>query len=113
MHRYFTDLDFRWAMQGGLKMLSIRSNRHESFPLLSIRHTGSRFARRDTVRIESRRNVRIESNRKVPLTNRLCLGVLDMDDHFDLVRDLLHGIYLFQNDKETKQKLINKRHYST
>ena len=26
-------------------MLSIRSNRHESFPLLSIRYTGSRFAR--------------------------------------------------------------------
>ena len=24
MYRYFTDLDFRWAMQGGLKMLSIR-----------------------------------------------------------------------------------------
>ena len=104
MYRYFTDLDFRWAMQGGLKMLSIRvdsiestrivridwslvprfkneegscivisqiltsgglcrvgwkccrsklirSNQHESFPLLSIRHAGSRFARRDSVRI--------------------------------------------------------------
>ena len=24
MYRYLTDLDFRWAMQGGLKMLSIR-----------------------------------------------------------------------------------------
>ena len=24
MYRYFTDLDFRWAIQGGLKMLSIR-----------------------------------------------------------------------------------------
>ena len=24
MYRYFTDLDLRWAMQGGLKMLSIR-----------------------------------------------------------------------------------------
>ena len=24
LYRYFTDLDFRWAMQGGLKMLSIR-----------------------------------------------------------------------------------------
>ena len=59
MYRYFTDLDFRWAIQGGLKMLSIRSNRHESFPLLSIRHTGSRFPRRDSVRIELRRNVRI------------------------------------------------------
>ena len=67
-------------------MLLIRSIRHELFPLLSIRHAGSRFARRDSVRIELRRNVRIESNRKVPQTNRLSLGVLDMDvaltDHF-------------------------------
>ena len=31
------------------------------------------------MRIESRRNVRMESNRKVPQTNRLSLGVLDMD----------------------------------
>ena len=61
MYRYFTDLDFRWAMQGGLKM-SIRWNRHKSFPLLSIRHTGSRFARRDSVRIESRRANRVESS---------------------------------------------------
>ena len=66
MYRYFTDLDFWWAMQGGLKCW------HESFPLLLIRHAGSRFARRDSVRIES--------NRKVPQTNRLSLGVLDMDD---------------------------------
>ena len=29
MYRYFTGLDFRWAMQGGLKMLSIRV---KSFP---------------------------------------------------------------------------------
>ena len=42
-------------------------------------HAGSRFARLDSVRIELRRNVRIESNRKVPQTNRLTLGVLDMD----------------------------------
>ena len=47
--------------------------------MLSIRHAGSRFARRDSVRLEWRRNVRIESNRKVPQTNRLSLGVLDMD----------------------------------
>ena len=31
------------------------------------------------MRIELRCNVRIESNRKVPQTNRLSLGVLDMD----------------------------------
>ena len=36
---------------------------------------------RDSTPCEStlRRNVRIESNRKVPQTNRLTLGVLDMD----------------------------------
>ena len=36
---YFMDFDFRWTMQGGLKMLSIRLigvNQHESLPLLSI-----------------------------------------------------------------------------
>ena len=32
------------------------------------------------MRIELRHNVRIESNRKVPRTNRLSLGVLDMDE---------------------------------
>ena len=82
MYLYFVDLDFQWTMQGGLKMLSIRVDSMEStriVSLLSIRHAGSRFARRDAVRVESRRNVRIESNRKVPQTNRLSLGVLDMD----------------------------------
>ena len=49
MCHYFTDLDFWWAMQGGVKMLS---NRHESFLLLSIHHAGSRFARLDSVRID-------------------------------------------------------------
>ena len=34
------------------------------------------------MRIELRRNVRIESNRKMPQTNRLSLGVLDMDAKF-------------------------------
>ena len=63
-------------------MLSIRSNRHESFLLLSIRYAGSRFARCDSVRIKLRCNVQIESNRKVPQTNRLSLGVLDMDEFF-------------------------------
>ena len=61
---------------------SIRSTRHKSFPLLSIRHAVSRFARCDSVRIELRRNMQIESNRKVPQTNRLSLGVLDMDVDF-------------------------------
>ena len=47
MYRYFTDLDFRWAIcRVGWKCCRfnlIWSNRHESFPLLSIRHTGSQF----------------------------------------------------------------------
>ena len=38
---------------------SIRSNRHKSFPQLSIRQAGSRFVRRDSVWIESRRNMQI------------------------------------------------------
>ena len=40
--REFLKLQPPGSIQGGLKMLS---NRHESFPLLSIRYTGSRFAR--------------------------------------------------------------------
>ena len=59
---------------------SIRLNRHESFPSLLIRHAGSQVARCNSVQIESRRNVRIKSNRKVPQTNRISLGVSDMDD---------------------------------
>ena len=35
MYHYFTDLDFRWAMQGGLKMVLIRSNRVESTRIIS------------------------------------------------------------------------------
>ena len=59
MYRYFTDLDFQWAMKGGLEILSIRVDATEStriVPLLSIRHAGSQFARRNSVRIELRRN---------------------------------------------------------
>ena len=54
MYLYFMDLDFWWAMQSGLKMLSTRLNRYKSFPLLSICHAGSQFARSDSVRIELR-----------------------------------------------------------
>ena len=35
MYRYFTDLDFRWAMQGGLKMLSIGVDSIESTQIIS------------------------------------------------------------------------------
>ena len=73
MYRYFTDLDFRWAMQGGLKCCR--------FVMPEV-ETRRRKSRRDSVRIELRCNVRIESNRKVPQTNRLSLGVLGMDDLF-------------------------------
>ena len=59
-------------------MLSIRVDSIESTRIVSP-VVDSSYARRDSVRIESRRNVRIESNRKVPQTNRLSLGVLDMD----------------------------------
>ena len=52
MYRYFTNLDFSWAMQGGLKMLLIQLNRHKSFPLLSIHHAGSQIARGDSMQIE-------------------------------------------------------------
>ena len=35
MYSYFTDLDFQWAMQGGLKMLSIRLDSIESTRIIS------------------------------------------------------------------------------
>ena len=65
--------------EGGLKMLSIRVDSIESTRIVFPVVDSPSYARRDSVRIESRRNVRIESNRKVPQTNRLSLDVLDMD----------------------------------
>ena len=35
MYRYLTDLDFQWAMQGGLKMLSIRVDSIKSTRIVS------------------------------------------------------------------------------
>ena len=35
MYRYFTDLDFRWAIQVGLKTLSIRVDSIESTRIVS------------------------------------------------------------------------------
>ena len=82
MYRCFTDLDFWWAMQGGLKMLPIRLDSIESTqivsPVVDLSCQKS-IARRESIRIKSRHNVRIKSNRKVPQTNHLSLGVLDMD----------------------------------
>ena len=95
MHRYFTDLVFLWAIQDGLKMLSIRLDLIESTRIVSpVVDSSCRKSRHDSVRIESRRNVGIESNRKVPQTNRLCLGVLDMDvSVFVLTSDFLVVIW--------------------
>ena len=46
------------------------------------------------MRIELRCNVRIESSRKVPQTNRLSLGVLDMDENFKCI--FLKSLLLYQ-----------------
>ena len=66
-------------------MLSIRLDSIKLFLLLSIHHTGSRFARRDSVRIESRCNLGIELNRNVRLRKKLivhafcvCIGCLSL-----------------------------------
>ena len=75
MYHYFTDLDFRWTVQGGLKMWPIQIDSIESTqivsPVVEMTCRKSICANRDSVRIES--------NREVPQTNRLSLGVLDMD----------------------------------
>ena len=67
MYLYFTDLDFQWTMQGGLKMLSIRVNSIESTqivsPAVDSTYQKSIYARRDFLRIES--------SREVPHANRV------------------------------------------
>ena len=72
---YFMDFDFRWTMQGGLKMLSIRLDSIESTrivtPVVDLSYRKSIWVRHDCVQIDS--------SRKVPQTNRLSLRVLDMD----------------------------------
>ena len=77
-----------WAPKLALRkrLKDIRKWPITSTPSKSIKpkcHTpeSKNIPRGDSVRIELRRNVRIESNRKVPQTNRLTLGVLDMDDN--------------------------------
>ena len=75
---YFTDFDFWWTMQGGLKMLLIRLDLIESTqtvtPVVGSSCWKSICARHDSVRIES--------SCKVPQTNQLSLGVLNMDVPF-------------------------------
>ena len=95
MYRYFTDLDFRWAMQGGLKMLSIRVDAIESTRIVSpVVDSSCRKSICETRLCKStlRRNMRIESTRKVPQTNRLSLGVLDMDENVQTKPSLRQNI---------------------
>ena len=84
---YFKDLDFRWAMQGGLKMLSIQFDSTRFDWIDTNRFPCCRFIMpevdlRDATPCQSSRDVhvtnRIELNRKVPWTNRLSLGVLEL-----------------------------------
>ena len=67
MYHYFTDLDFRWAMQGGFKILSTQVDSIESTrivsPVVDSSCQKSICTRHDSVRIES--------SRKVPHMNRL------------------------------------------
>ena len=65
-------------MQGGLKMLLIRLASIESTQIVTP-VVGSSCWKSICVRHDS---VRIKSSRKVPQTNRLSLGVLDMDVPF-------------------------------
>ena len=75
MYHYFTDLDFRWTVQGRLKMLSIRL---DSIELTQIISPVVESTCRKSI-CANRDSVRIDSNREVPQTNQLGLGVLDMD----------------------------------
>ena len=61
---YFTDFDFRWTMQGGLKMLSIRLDLIESTRIVTLVVDLSCWES-----ICVRHSVRIKSSRKVPHTN--------------------------------------------
>ena len=79
---YFTDFDFRWTMQGGLKMLSIRLDLIESTRIVTLVVDLSCWES-----ICVRHFVRIKSSRKVPHTNWLSLGVLDIDVLKKGVRD--------------------------
>ena len=60
MYLYCTHLDFRWTMQGGLKMLSIRVDSMKLTQIVSplaIHHAGSRFAQ-DATPCESSRVIK-------------------------------------------------------
>ena len=73
MYRYFTDLDFQWAMQGGLKMLSIRLDSIESTGIVSPVVDSSCWKSICETRApcESSRDVTCESSRIVKCFRRI------------------------------------------
>ena len=71
MYRYFTDLDFRWAMQGGLKMLSIRVDRIDTNRFPCCRFVIPEVDLRDATPCESSRDVTRESSRIVKCLRRI------------------------------------------
>ena len=73
MYRYFTDLDFWWAMQGGLKMLSIRLDSIESTRIVSPVVDSSCWKSVCETRApcESSRDVTCESSRIVKCFRRI------------------------------------------
>ena len=72
MYRYFTDLDFRWATQGGLKMLSIRLDSIESTRIVSPGVDSS--CRKSICKTRLRAN-RVESSSALgESTQFLCIG---------------------------------------
>ena len=65
MYSYFTDLDFQWAMQGGLKMLSIRLDSIESTRIVSpvVDSSCQKSICKTRALYESRRDVTCKSSR--------------------------------------------------
>ena len=81
MYCYFGDLDFWLAMQGGLKMLSIRLDSIESTQIISpFVDSSSRFVRHDPMRIELRRNPHMfPSMSKTRKLSRFVWGTLRLE----------------------------------
>ena len=73
-------------------MLSIRVDSIESTRIVSPVVDSSCQKLICKTRLKLRCNVRIESNRKVPQTNRLSVGVLDMDEPFSCLKTWLQNL---------------------
>ena len=73
MYCYFTDLDFWWAMQGGLKMLSIRLDSIESTRIVSpvVDSSCWKLICETRAPCESSRDVTCESSRIVKCFRRI------------------------------------------